>query len=46
MPSEASVTAAAELHITANWTAITKFDGAFGSGSQACAGAGTLRHAW
>ena len=30
----ALTTAAAELHVTANWTAIAKFEGEFGSASQ------------
>jgi hypothetical protein len=36
--------AATELHITANWTAIAKFDGAFGSGAQTCGGTGALKY--
>ena len=42
----ALATAAAELHINANWTAIAKFDGEFGGGSQTYAGTGTLRYTW
>jgi hypothetical protein len=37
---------ATELHITANWTAIAKFDGAFGSGAQTCGGTGALKYLW
>jgi hypothetical protein len=37
-------TAAAELHITQSWTAIAKFDGEFGAGSQIYGGTGTLRY--
>ncbi|MGC1778474.1 MAG: autotransporter domain-containing protein [Xanthobacteraceae bacterium] len=44
--NSALTTAAAELHLTANWTAMAKFDGAFGSGSQTYAGTGTLRYTW
>jgi uncharacterized protein with beta-barrel porin domain len=44
--NSALTTAAAELHINANWTAIAKFDGAFGSGSQTYGGTGTLRYSW
>jgi uncharacterized protein with beta-barrel porin domain len=40
----ALTTAAAELHINANWIAIAKFNGEFGSGSQAYGGAGTLKY--
>jgi uncharacterized protein with beta-barrel porin domain len=44
--NSALTTAAAELHITSNWTAIAKFDGDFGSGSQTYGGTGTLRYSW
>jgi uncharacterized protein with beta-barrel porin domain len=44
--NSALTTAAAELHLTPNWTAMAKFDGEFGSGSQTYAGTGTLRYAW
>jgi fibronectin-binding autotransporter adhesin len=44
--NSALTTAAAELHISANWTAIAKFDGGFGSGSQTYGGTGTLRYSW
>ncbi|HEX3504581.1 MAG TPA: autotransporter domain-containing protein [Xanthobacteraceae bacterium] len=44
--NSALTTAAAELHITSNWTAIAKFDGEFGSGSQTYGGTGTLRYSW
>jgi autotransporter-associated beta strand protein len=44
--NSALTTAAAELHISANWTAIAKFDGEFGSGSQTYGGTGTLRYSW
>jgi hypothetical protein len=37
--------AGAELRLTANWTLTAKFDGEFASGSQTCAGTGTLRYA-
>ena len=39
-------TAAAELHMTANWTLIAKFDGEFASTAQTYAGTGTLRYTW
>jgi uncharacterized protein with beta-barrel porin domain len=42
----ALTTAAAELHVTANWTAMAKFDGEFASGSQTYAGSGTLKYSW
>jgi uncharacterized protein with beta-barrel porin domain len=44
--NSALTTAAAELHVNANWTAIAKFDGEFGSGSQTYGGTGTLRYNW
>jgi uncharacterized protein with beta-barrel porin domain len=44
--NSALTTAAAELHLTSNWTAIGKFDGAFGSGAQTYGGTGTLRYTW
>ena len=44
--NSALTTAGAELHLTANWTAMAKFDGAFGSGSQTYAGTGTLKYSW
>jgi uncharacterized protein with beta-barrel porin domain len=44
--NSALTTAAAELHISANWTAIAKFDGDFGSGSQTYGGTGTLKYSW
>jgi autotransporter-associated beta strand protein len=44
--NSALTTAAAELHMTANWTAIAKFDGEFGSGAQTYAGTGTLKYSW
>jgi outer membrane autotransporter protein len=42
----ALATAAAELHMTANWSLAAKFDGEFARGSQTYAGTGTLRYAW
>jgi uncharacterized protein with beta-barrel porin domain len=44
--NSALTTASAELHINANWTAIAKFDGEFGSGAQTYAGTGTLKYSW
>ena len=44
--NSALTTAAAELHITANWSLIAKFDGEFAAGSQTYAGTGTLRYTW
>ncbi len=44
--NSALTTAAAELHITSNWTAIAKFDGDFGAGSQTYGGTGILRYSW
>jgi uncharacterized protein with beta-barrel porin domain len=38
--------AAADLHINANWTATVKFDGQFASTAQTYAGTGTLRYTW
>jgi uncharacterized protein with beta-barrel porin domain len=42
----ALATAAAELHMTVNWSLAAKFDGEFARGSQTYAGTGTLRYAW
>jgi uncharacterized protein with beta-barrel porin domain len=44
--NSALTTAAAELHMTANWSLVGKFDGQFGAGSQTYAGTGTLRYSW
>jgi uncharacterized protein with beta-barrel porin domain len=44
--NSALTTAAAEWHLTANWTAMAKFDGEFGAGSQTYAGTGTLKYSW
>ena len=44
--NSALTTAAAELHLTSNWTAIAKFDGEFASGAQTYAGTGTLKYSW
>jgi len=44
--NSALTTAAAELHLTANWTAMAKFDGEFASTSQTYAGTGTLKYSW
>jgi uncharacterized protein with beta-barrel porin domain len=44
--NSALTTAAAELHINANWTAIAKFDRDFGPGAQTYAGTGTLKYSW
>ena len=44
--NSALTTAAAELHLTANWTAIAKFDGEFASGAQTYGGTGTLKYSW
>jgi uncharacterized protein with beta-barrel porin domain len=44
--NSALTTAGAELHLTANWTVLAKFDGDFGSGSQTYAGTGTVRYSW
>jgi uncharacterized protein with beta-barrel porin domain len=45
-PNSALTTAAAELHVTPNWTATAKFDGEFAARSQTYAGTGTLRYTW
>jgi outer membrane autotransporter protein len=46
-PQDSALTsAAAELHINANWTASAKFDGEFASTSQTYAGTGTLKYSW
>jgi outer membrane autotransporter protein len=42
----ALATAAAELHMTKNWSLAAKFDGEFARASQTYAGTGTLRYAW
>ena len=44
--NSALTTAAAEFHITANWTAIAKFDGEFAPTAQTYAGTGTLKYSW
>ncbi|HEY1981067.1 MAG TPA: autotransporter domain-containing protein, partial [Xanthobacteraceae bacterium] len=44
--NSALTTAAAELHLTANWTAIAKFDGEFAAGAQTYGGTGTLKYSW
>ena len=44
--NSALTTAAAELHLNANWTAIAKFDGEFASGAQTYGGTGTLKYSW
>jgi uncharacterized protein with beta-barrel porin domain len=44
--NSALTTAAAELHINANWTAIAKFDGEFASTAQTYSGTGTLKYSW
>jgi hypothetical protein len=44
--NSALITAAAELHINASWTAIAKFDGEFAQTAQTYAGTGTLRYSW
>jgi outer membrane autotransporter protein len=36
----------AEVHMTANWSAVGKFEGDFGRGFQSYAGTGTLKYAW
>jgi uncharacterized protein with beta-barrel porin domain len=42
----ALTTVGAEVHVTANWSVIGKFDGDFGSGFQSYAGTGTIKYAW
>jgi uncharacterized protein with beta-barrel porin domain len=42
----ALATAAAELHMTASWSLVGKFDGEFASGARTYAGTGTLRYMW
>jgi outer membrane autotransporter protein len=44
--NSALASAAAEWHLTANWTAMAKFDSEIASGSQTYAGTGTLRYTW
>jgi uncharacterized protein with beta-barrel porin domain len=44
--NSALTTAGAELHLTANWSMLAKFDGEFASGAQTYAGTGTLRYSW
>ncbi len=44
--NSALATAAAELHMTANWSLIAKFDGEFAPTAQTYAGTGTLRYSW
>jgi uncharacterized protein with beta-barrel porin domain len=40
----ALTTAGAQLFLSAHWSLITKFDGAFASGSQTYAASGSLRY--
>jgi uncharacterized protein with beta-barrel porin domain len=44
--NSALATAAAELHITPDVSAIAKFDGTFAGGAQTYGGSATLRYAW
>jgi uncharacterized protein with beta-barrel porin domain len=44
--NSALATAAAEWHLTPNWTAVAKFDGEFGASAQTYAGTGTLKYTW
>ena len=44
--NSALASAAADLHLSQNWTLIAKFDGEFAAGSQTYSGTGTLRYAW
>ena len=46
-PTNSALTSAsAELHLTANWTVIAKFDGEFAQTAQTYAGTGTLKYSW
>ena len=44
--NSALTTAAAELHLSANWTATAKFDGEFATHVQTYAGTGLLKYSW
>ena len=44
--NSALTSAAAELHMTASWSLIAKFDGEFAATSQTYSGTGTLRYSW
>ena len=44
--NSALTTAAAELHISASWTAMARFEGEFGVGSQNYSGTGTPKYSW
>ncbi|MGC1251967.1 MAG: hypothetical protein WA889_14040 [Xanthobacteraceae bacterium] len=44
--NSALTTAAAELHLAANWTAIAKFDGEFAPTAQTYSATGTLKYSW
>ena len=44
--NSALTTAGAELHLTANWSLIAKFDGEFAATAQTYAGTGTLKYSW
>jgi outer membrane autotransporter protein len=47
VPQNSALTSlGAELHLTARWTLIAKFDGEFASSAQTYAGSGTLRYTW
>ncbi len=44
--NSALASASAELHLTANWSAIARFDGEFAASAQTYSGTGTLRYSW
>ncbi|MFZ3361397.1 MAG: autotransporter outer membrane beta-barrel domain-containing protein [Xanthobacteraceae bacterium] len=44
--NSALTTAAAELHMTANWSLIAKFDGEWAASAQTYSGTGTLKYSW
>jgi len=45
-PDSALASVGAELHMTARWSVLAKFDGEFAKSSQTYAGTGTLRYTW
>jgi uncharacterized protein with beta-barrel porin domain len=44
--NSALASAAAEFHITRNWSLAAKLEGEFANGAQSYAGSGTLRYTW
>jgi hypothetical protein len=45
-PNSLLASGAAELHFTANWSLLARFDGEFALAARTYAGIGMLRYAW